>query len=93
MTNQSRTLYAGVTNDLRRRVYQHKTGEVAGFTARYNLKMLAYYEETNDIGAAIDRERQIKGWTRAKKIVLIEEMNPRWEDLANDWYSEEELSG
>jgi putative endonuclease len=91
MTNQSRTLYTGVTNDLRRRVHQHKNGAIDGFTSRYNITMLAYYEQTRDIRTAIAREKQIKGWTRAKKISLIETNNPRWEDLANDWYGPEML--
>jgi len=86
LTNRSRTLYTGVTNDLQRRVYEHKHKLVPGFTAKYNLTRLVYYEATPDIRAAIAREKQIKGWLRAKKIALIESMNPKWEDLSAGWY-------
>ncbi len=86
LTNRSRTLYTGVTNDLQRRVYEHKHKLVPGFTAKYNLTRLVYYEATPDIHAAIAREKQIKGWLRAKKIALIESMNPKWEDLSAGWY-------
>lgn len=85
MTNNSRTLYTGVTNNLQRRVYEHKSKLVKGFTERYNLKKLVYYEETNDINSAITREKQIKGWLREKKIKLIEENNSEWKDLSADW--------
>ena len=80
MTNSSRTLYTGVTNDLERRVAEHRLGEV-GYTARYRIKRLVYYEHTNDIKAAIAREKQIKAWTRAKRIALITSMNPAWDEL------------
>lgn len=82
MTNQSRTLYTGITNDLVRRIYEHKNKLVPGFTAKYRITRLVYFEETSDIQAAIAREKQIKGWLRAKKITLIESMNPKWEDLS-----------
>ncbi len=72
MTNNSRTLYTGVTNNLLRRVYEHKNKLVKGFTEKYNIKKPVYYEETNDINSAIAREKQIKGWLREKKIKLIE---------------------
>jgi putative endonuclease len=85
MTNMSGTLYTGVTNDLRRRVYQHRNKLVEGFTKRYNITRLVYFETTTDIRAAIAREKQIKGWRRSKKIALIESMNPEWRDLAEDW--------
>jgi putative endonuclease len=85
MTNKSRTLYTGVTNDLERRVYEHKKKLVPGFTAKYNIDRLVYYEATQDVNAAISREKQIKGWLRAKKIVLIESVNPDWRDLSVDW--------
>ena len=85
MTNHSRTLYVGVTNDLVRRVYEHKQKLIPGFTARYNLTKLVYYECTSDVASAIARERQIKGWLRKKKIALIESMNPQWEDLSLEW--------
>jgi len=82
MTNKSRTLYTGVTNDLERRVYEHKQKLVPGFTAKYNITRLVYFEVTQDVQAAITREKQIKGWLRSKKIALIESVNPEWKDLS-----------
>jgi putative endonuclease len=67
-------------------VYEHKQKLIPGFTQKYNIDKLAYYEETVDVTAAIAREKQIKGWLRAKKIALIESMNPEWLDLSADWY-------
>ena len=86
LTNGTRTLYVGVTNDIVRRVYEHKHKMVDGFTKKYNLTYLAYYDETSDVMSAIEREKQIKGWRRSKKIELIESVNPSWRDLAMDWY-------
>jgi putative endonuclease len=86
VTNTTGMLYTGVTNDLERRVYEHKIKLVHGFTARYNLSKLVYYESTNDAMAAITREKQIKGWLRKKKVALIETMNPKWRDLSEGWY-------
>ena len=86
MTNHSGTLYTGVTNDLRRRVYEHKQKLVPGFTQKYNITRLVFFEETPDVKAAIAREKQIKGWLRAKKIALIEDANPEWCDLSEGWY-------
>ena len=80
------TLYTGVTNDLPRRVWQHKQGEVEGFTNRYAVHRLVYYEETPSREAAIIREKQIKGKRRAKKLSLIREMNPEFKDLSQDWF-------
>ena len=85
LTNPSRTLYVGVTNNLRRRVYEHKHKLLEGFTKRYNLTILVYYEATPDVRAAIEREKQIKGWLRSKKITLIESTNPEWRDLSSEW--------
>ena len=85
MTNRSRTLYTGVTNNLTRRVFEHKHHLIDGFTKKYNITKLVYYEETNDVREAIAREKQIKGWLRKKKIALIEAMNPEWEDLSEGW--------
>ena len=85
MTNRSRTLYIGVTNDLERRVQEHKHGLVAGFTTRYAIKRLVYFEEHADILAAIAREKHLKGWLRIRKIALIESMIPRWQDLSRGW--------
>lgn len=86
LTNKSRTLYTGVTNDLKRRVYQHRNKLIPGFTCQYNLSRLVFFEMTTDVRAAISREKQIKGWTRRKKLALIESRNPRWRDLSIDWY-------
>jgi putative endonuclease len=86
MTNASHTLYVGVTGDVERRVSEHKQKQVEGFTARYNLTRLAYYEPCVDVRAAIAREKQIKGWLRVKKIALVEASNPTWRDLSADWY-------
>ena len=85
MTNKSRTLYTGVTNNLMRRVHEHKNKLVPGFTSKYNIQFLVYYEAGNDINAAIAREKQIKGWLRSKKIALIDSMNPQWKDLSVEW--------
>lgn len=83
MTNKGRTvLYVGVTNSLVRRVSQHRRGETAGFTQRYNFNRLVYFEKFNDVRDAIRREKQIKGWTRKKKKDMIARMNPKWTDLA-----------
>ena len=86
MTNRSRTLYTGMTSDLKRRVYEHKHKLMPGFTSKYNITQLMYFEETTDVKAAIAREKQIKGWVRAKKIALIESINPDWQDLSGEWY-------
>ncbi|MCB1154014.1 MAG: GIY-YIG nuclease family protein [Deltaproteobacteria bacterium] len=82
MTNHSRTLYVGVTNDVYRRVAEHQTGTQKGFTAKYKIDQLVYFERYPDVDRAIAREKQIKGWTRRKKIELIESRNPEWEDLS-----------
>ena len=81
-TWNNQVMYVGVTNDLRRRIYEHKNKLVAGFTAKYNLKKLVYFEETTDINAAISREKEIKKWRREKKDSLVEKMNPGWLDLS-----------
>ena len=85
LTNEARTLYIGVTNDLERRLYEHKNKLIDGFTKKYNLTKLVYYETTIDIRDAITREKQLKGWLRIKKITLIEESNPGWDDLSLSW--------
>ena len=82
MSSLSRTLYTGVTNDLERRVNEHKSGAVPGFTKRYRIDRLVYFQETSDVAAAIAAEKQIKGLIRPKKIALIEEENPMWLDLS-----------
>lgn len=78
-------MYTGVTNDLKRRVYEHKNKLINGFTKKYNITKLVYYEATNEVTSAIVREKQIKGWLRRKKIALIESANPQWEDLSEEW--------
>jgi putative endonuclease len=77
----NRVLYIGVTNDLLRRVYEHKHHLVSGFTAIYNVTRLIYFEQTNDAQSAIRREKQLKGWRREKKENLINQFNPEWKDL------------
>ena len=82
LTNKSnKVLYTGMTNNLIRRTYEHKNNLVEGFTKKYNVNKLVYYDITNDVNAAITREKQIKGWIRQKKIDLITEFNPEWKDL------------
>ena len=85
MTNGVRTLYIGVTNNLMRRVFEHKEKLAEGFTKKYNITMLVYYETTGDIQAAIAREKQLKSWRRSKKIALIESSNPQWKDFSLGW--------
>jgi len=88
LANRSGTLYVGVTNDLNRRLYEHKQKLLPGFTKRYKIDRLVYYEHTPDVGAAIAREKQIKRWRREKKVALIESTNRDWHDLAAGWFSE-----
>ena len=82
MTNNSGTLYTGVTNDLERRTAEHKEHVFRGFTDRYKINRLLYYEVFQDVSEAIAREKQIKAWRRNKKLDLIVSMNPKWKDLA-----------
>ncbi len=86
MTNRSKTLYTGVTNSLIRRVKEHKMGIGSGFTTKYKLDRLVYFERFDDIRNAIEREKRIKGWLRIKKIALIVSVNPDWKDLSCKWY-------
>ena len=88
VSSSSGTLYIGVTNNIERRVREHKSGEFEGFASRYHCDRLVYYEKYDDVHRAIGREKQLKGWTRAKKIALIEKLNPRWADLAESWVEE-----
>jgi len=85
MASIGRVLYVGVTGSLMARVLQHKTGEVAGFTQRYNINRLVYWEEFRYVNKAIARETEIKKWRREKKVALVTEMNPAWTDLAAEW--------
>ncbi len=80
------TLYIGMTNDVERRIYEHKVGLLKGFTAKYSVKCLVYYETFDDPMSAITREKRMKKWKRAWKIKLIERVSPSWEDLSTDWY-------
>ena len=86
MSNKSGTLYTGITNDLEQRLHQHKSQTIDGFTKRYNITRLVYFESTNDVTAAITREKQIKGMLRSKKIELIKTLNPQLKDLSEDWF-------
>ncbi|MGI6435528.1 MAG: GIY-YIG nuclease family protein [Syntrophomonadaceae bacterium] len=85
MTNwNNKVLYIGITNNLERRVYEHKNKLVKGFTAKYNVNKLVYFDSTSDVKSAISREKQIKGWTRRKKNELIASLNPGWDDLSDN---------
>ena len=86
MSNRSKTLYTGVTNNLMRRVREHKESRASHFTTRYKLDRLVYFERFEDIQNAIDRETEIKGWLRLKKIALIASANPTWADLSKEWF-------
>lgn len=86
LASKSRTLYIGVTNDLVRRVFEHKQKLHPGFTARYNCNRLVWFERFSEVSAAIQREKELKGWIRARKVTLVEAANPTWEDLSESWY-------
>ena len=87
MTNSPpTTLYIGVTSSLERRVYEHQKKLHEGFTKRYNLNRLVYFEETEEVLSAIAREKQLKGWLRRRKAALVETMNPEWRDLSAGWF-------
>jgi len=86
MASRSRTLYVGVTGDIVKRAFQHKQKKHDGFTARYNCNRLVWFQRFTEVSEAIQREKELKGWTRAKKIALIESANPTWEDLSQPWY-------
>ena len=79
------TLYIGMCNNIARRVFEHKSSKFEGFASKYHCNRLVYYETFDDVRKAIDREKQLKGWRREKKIALIESLNPRWTDLAEKW--------
>jgi putative endonuclease len=85
MCSSTGTLYVGMTGFIDTRVFQHRSGEIDGFTKKYKCHRLVYYEEYDDVYVAKRRERQLKGWRREKKIALIEKRNPRWEDLSENW--------
>ena len=87
------TLYIGMTNNIYRRILEHKSGEFEGFASKYHCNRLIYYENFDDVRNAIDREKQLKGWRREKKIVLIESLNTRWQDLAEKWGAQMVFAG
>jgi putative endonuclease len=86
MASVSGVLYIGMTGELEGRVKQHKEGKIKGFTAKYRARKLVYYEEHGSALDAIEREKQLKGWRRSKKVKIIESINPTWQDLAWNWY-------
>jgi len=81
----NKVMYVGVTNNLERRIYEHKKKLVKGFTKKYNVNKLVYFEETQDVTNAINREKEIKKWRREKKNQLVNRINPTWEDLTLEW--------
>ena len=85
LTSNSGTLYTGMTNNLQRRVYEHTNKLAEGFTRKYDVNRLVFFEIFSDVRDAIAREKQIKGWRRNKKLALIESMNPKWQDLSEEW--------
>jgi putative endonuclease len=86
LASQSRVLYIGMTSGIEHRVFQHKTHAFAGFTAKYNVTNLVYFERYGDVLKAIRREKEMKAWRREEKIKLIESINPKWKDLSYSWY-------
>lgn len=92
LTNKSGTLYTGMTNDLTRRIWEHKKGDIPGFTENYRVNRLLYFEMTGNVNNAIAREKQIKGWSRKKKIELIQTLNPKWENLSLEWFENTDSS-
>ena len=86
ITNKNNNvLYTGITNDLERRLYEHKNGLIKGFTSKYNVNKLVYFDHTTDVISAITREKEIKGWKREKKNKLVESINPEWKDLSEEF--------
>src|SRR5438552_2531590 len=90
MSNRSKSIYTGMTNHLRKRVFDHKTGANEGFTSKYKVDRLVYFEHFTNVLSTIAREKQIKGWLRIKKIQLIVSVNPTWADLSEELYPEME---
>lgn len=88
LASESGTLYIGVTNNLLRRILEHKAGKISGFAKQYNCKKLVYFEDTNEVTVALEREKQLKKWRREKKENIIKTMNPSWKDLSEGWYDE-----
>ncbi len=86
MASNSKVIYTGMTNDLEKRVFQHKGKLIPGFSNKYNTYKLVWFDETDDVVTAIEYEKKIKGWLRNKKIALIEETNLNWNDISKDWF-------
>ena len=93
VSSRSGTLYIGMTNSIYRRVLQHKSGTIEGFASKYHCTRLVHYESFDDVHRAIGREKELKGWTREKKIALIESRNPRWADLGEHWGAQMSFAG
>lgn len=91
LTNRSGGLYVGVTSDLYKRLHEHRTGVVESFASAYKMERLVYFEATTDVQGALEREKEIKKWRRAKKIALIASMNPKWLDLSDEWRDPREV--
>jgi putative endonuclease len=92
VASKSRTLYIGITGNLRHRIFEHKLKLRGGFTARYNCNRLVWFERFEEVTGALDREKELKGWLRAKKIAQIQSGNPTWEDLSAEWYPHLDLA-
>jgi putative endonuclease len=86
-SNGDKVMYIGVTNDLERRLYEHKKGLIKGFTKRYNVDRLVYFEQTTDVKSAIAREKDLKGWKRERKNELVQKHSPTWKDFSSGWRS------
>jgi len=86
IAGKSGTLYVGITSNIKKRVYEHKNRLIPGFTDKYGIDRLLYFEAMTDVSSAIKREKQIKAWRREKKVKLIDSLNPQWKDLSEDWY-------
>ncbi len=86
MASKSGTLYLGITNNIKRRVHEHKNHLIPGFTDKYDVDRVVYFETITDSSSAIKREKQIKTWSRQKKVALIDKLNPDWNDLSADWF-------
>ena len=88
LTNwNNKVMYIGVTNNLERRIQEHKSKQIEGFTKKYNVTKLVYYDTTNDVNEAIAMEKKLKGWKRDRKNSLVESINPEWKDLSEDWFN------
>ncbi len=86
MASKSGTLYIGLTSNIKKRIYEHKNHSIPGFTDKYDIDRLLFFEVIKDSATAINRERQLKAWSREKKVKLIDSLNPEWNDLSQDWY-------